>query len=199
MTSARRRPTQARARDTVARIVGAAREVLTRDGAAAFNTNHIARSAGVSVGTLYEYFPNKQAIVRHLIEDLAGEETDAILERLSSLEGASLGETIDDLVAGTYRLYQRNVGLYRVLWAMSTDAREVGARPGEQLIVRELAKRLEAIDAPDPELAAFTCFHLVESLTARMLEQGGRWDDETRVREISRVVHSYLDIENGPE
>lgn len=199
MTAPRRRPTQARARDTVARIIAAAREVLTRDGAAAFNTNHIARSAGVSVGTLYEYFPNKQAIVRHLIEDLAGEETDAILERLSSLEGASLGETIDDLVASTYRLYRRNLGLYRVLWAMSTDTRDVGQRAGEQLIVRELVRRLGAAGVADPELRAFTSFHLVEALTARMQEQGGRWDEATHVGEISRVVRRYLDIENHSE
>jgi AcrR family transcriptional regulator len=199
VSAVRRRPTQTRARDTVARIVGAARDVLATEGAAAFNTNHIARRAGVSVGSLYDYFPNKQAIVRHLIEDLAGEETDAILERFSQLDDATLGQTIDDLVALTYRLYQRNVGVYRVLWAMSTDEREVGTRRGEQMIVRELVRRLQLDGVSDPELTAFTCFHLVESLTARMLEQGEGWDHDTRVREISRVVHRYLGLAEGLE
>jgi AcrR family transcriptional regulator len=196
---ARRRPTQARARDTVARIVSAARRVLESEGAAAFNTNHIASTAGVGVGSLYEYFPNKQAIVRHLIEELAGEETDAVLERFSLLEGAVLTTVVDELVGLTYRLYQRNLVLYRSLWAMSTDAREVGQRPGEQLIVRELEQRLAGLSVGDPGLTAFTCFHLVESLTARMLEQGTRWDHDTRVREISRVVHRYLGVPNGPQ
>lgn len=199
MSAVRRRPTQARARDTVARIVGAAREVLATEGADAFNTNHIARRAGVSVGSLYDYFPNKQAIVRHLIEDLAGEETDAILERFSQLEHATLGVTVDDLVALTYRLYQRNNGIYRVLWAMSTDEREVGQRRGEQMIALELRRRLRLAGIARPDLTAFTCFHLVESLTARMLEQGERWDHEARVREISRVVHRYLGLAEGLE
>jgi len=59
----RRIPRQARARDTVETIFEAVARILRRDGLSALNTNHIAETAGVSVGTLYGYFPNKQAIL----------------------------------------------------------------------------------------------------------------------------------------
>ena len=53
----RRRPRQARSRQTCADILTAAADVLRKDGASAFNTNSIAERAGVSVGSLYQYYP----------------------------------------------------------------------------------------------------------------------------------------------
>ena len=59
----RRSPRQARSRATWEAIVEAAAQILERDGAAAFSTGTVAERAGVSIGTLYQYFPDKQAIV----------------------------------------------------------------------------------------------------------------------------------------
>ncbi|SRR5260221_591797 len=63
LDSSRRAPRQARARDTVEIIYEATAQILLREGRAALNTNLIARRAGISVGTLYQYFPNKVAIL----------------------------------------------------------------------------------------------------------------------------------------
>ena len=59
----RRNPRQARAQATVDSILEAATQVLQRGGVAAFNTNAVAERAGVSVGTLYQYFRDKDAIL----------------------------------------------------------------------------------------------------------------------------------------
>ncbi|HEY4941773.1 MAG TPA: helix-turn-helix domain-containing protein [Rhizomicrobium sp.] len=59
----RRRPRQARALATVDSILEAAVQVLQRSGAGGLNTNSVAERAGVSVGTLYQYFPDKEAIL----------------------------------------------------------------------------------------------------------------------------------------
>src|SRR6266516_4649370 len=59
----RRKPTQTRARITVETIFEATARIIERDGAGAVNTNAIAERAGISVGTLYEYFPNKEAVL----------------------------------------------------------------------------------------------------------------------------------------
>jgi AcrR family transcriptional regulator len=60
---ARRRPKQARSRVTRDAIFEAATQILESEGERAFNTNRIAERAGVSVGTIYQYFPNKDAIL----------------------------------------------------------------------------------------------------------------------------------------
>ncbi len=59
----RRSPRQARSRATYDAILEAASQILERDGPRAFNTNAVAERAGVSVGTLYQYFPDKEAVL----------------------------------------------------------------------------------------------------------------------------------------
>ena len=64
----RKRPKQARSSRLVEAILQAAVRVLEREGAAGFTTVRVAERAGVSVGSLYQYFPNKEALVGALIE-----------------------------------------------------------------------------------------------------------------------------------
>ena len=69
-TSPRKQPRQARAKATRDAIVTAAAQLFASAGVARASTNAIAERAGVSIGSLYEYFPNKDAIVAALIEEL---------------------------------------------------------------------------------------------------------------------------------
>jgi AcrR family transcriptional regulator len=66
----RKQPTQARARVLVDAIREASLRILREEGAAALNTNRVAEVAGVSIGSLYQYFPNKEAIVSEIFEEL---------------------------------------------------------------------------------------------------------------------------------
>jgi AcrR family transcriptional regulator len=67
--SARKKPLQARSERLVATILEAAIRVLARDGAQRFTTARVAETAGVSVGSLYQYFPNKESILFRLQTD----------------------------------------------------------------------------------------------------------------------------------
>jgi AcrR family transcriptional regulator len=67
--SSRKAPKQARSTDLVAAILEAAVQVLAKEGAARFTTARVAEKAGVSVGSLYQYFPNKAAILFRLQSD----------------------------------------------------------------------------------------------------------------------------------
>lgn len=64
--SSRKQPRQARSNDLVAAILQAAAQVLQQEGATRFTTARVAERAGVSVGSLYQYFPNKAAILFRL-------------------------------------------------------------------------------------------------------------------------------------
>ncbi|MGA0600413.1 helix-turn-helix domain-containing protein [Caulobacter sp. KR2-114] len=97
--SQRRRPRQARSRATYDSILQAALEVLARDGAGRLTTNRVAERAGVSIGTLYQYFPDKTAILLAAArrEALAGTSLagckallDALARRLEELLGGGL-------------------------------------------------------------------------------------------------------------
>ncbi|WP_090435966.1 TetR family transcriptional regulator [Duganella sp. CF458] len=67
--SSRRRPKQARSNDLVSAILEAAIQVLAKEGARRFTTTRVAERAGVSVGSIYQYFPNKASILFRLQSD----------------------------------------------------------------------------------------------------------------------------------
>ncbi|MCP1572694.1 AcrR family transcriptional regulator [Herbaspirillum rubrisubalbicans] len=69
MLAPRRMPNQARSRETVELVLRAAGTEIEQNGLDSLTTRRIAALAGISVGTLYEYFPNKQAIVYALVTD----------------------------------------------------------------------------------------------------------------------------------
>ena len=85
--SSRKSPKQARSSDLVAAVLDAAVQVLRAEGAARFTTARVAERAGVSVGSLYQYFPNKAAILFRLQSD-EWRETSALLTEI--LEDRSL-------------------------------------------------------------------------------------------------------------
>ncbi|WP_395020367.1 TetR family transcriptional regulator [Dongia sp.] len=76
--SSRKQPQQARSADLVAAILEAAVQVLAKEGAARFTTVRVAEKAGVSVGSLYQYFPNKAAILFRLQSDEWRQTTDLL-------------------------------------------------------------------------------------------------------------------------
>lgn len=81
----RRTPTQRRSRETVAVILEAAARILAQEGADALTTNHIAEVAGVSVGSLYRYFPDRDSLVAALVDDRLARDTAAVAGALAEL------------------------------------------------------------------------------------------------------------------
>ena len=81
--SSRKKPQQARSTDLVAAILEAAIQVLSREGAQRFTTTRVAERAGVSVGSVYQYFPNKAAILFRLQSDEWRETTDMLRATLA--------------------------------------------------------------------------------------------------------------------
>jgi AcrR family transcriptional regulator len=97
----RRKPRQARATETVAAIVEAAAQILEKGGLSGFTTNAVAERAGVSIGTLYQYFADKNA----LLMALAREEME---KALGEVARALQGE-IDPTVEGRIRAMVRAI------------------------------------------------------------------------------------------
>jgi AcrR family transcriptional regulator len=83
----RKNASQERAQATVLAIVQAAAHILKRDGVSGLTTNHVAQAAGVSIGSLYQYFPNKEAIVVALIRDQLDQDEQHLAQQLSVQEG----------------------------------------------------------------------------------------------------------------
>jgi AcrR family transcriptional regulator len=88
--STRKEPKQARSNDLVTAILDAAVQVLEKEGAQRFTTARVAERAGVSVGSLYQYFPNKAAILFRLQSDEWRQTTELLCGLLSDATQAPL-------------------------------------------------------------------------------------------------------------
>jgi AcrR family transcriptional regulator len=108
----RKEPRQARARATVEAILEAAARILDRQGWARFTTNAVADAAGVGIGSLYQYFPNKLA----LVEAILRRHFDDVLAALRIAdEHAIHGARVDGLVSGMIAAHAIHPSLHRVL------------------------------------------------------------------------------------
>jgi AcrR family transcriptional regulator len=86
--SPRRRPAQAQSRETVKRIQRAAAWIVENEGLPKLNSNRIAAVAGVSIGTVYKFFPNKQAIMASVVAEWS-EERERVRRDISELDPAA--------------------------------------------------------------------------------------------------------------
>lgn len=114
-TSPRKRPKQRRAEETVAAILEAAHRILAKAGVDGLTTKRIADVAGVSVGSLYQYFPNKEAVVAALIEERVHGTVGAQAAALEFVRGRSLRESLRHVMRLLRAGSLRRVGSYREL------------------------------------------------------------------------------------
>ena len=196
----RRRPVQRRSQQTVDAIVEASARVLARHGYAASTTNRIAARAGVSIGSLYEYFPNKDSVLAALLERHTSEGGAEVLGALEGAiaRGAPLLELVRELVAALLRQHRRSPELHRVLFE------EMPHSPGadacvlrlEDALAHRLRAALEAdpaCAAPDPDLAAHLVVQTAEALAHRFVLHGIHGMAEARfAEEVAELLMRYL-------
>ena len=124
-TEPRKRPRQARSRVLYDALVEATQRVLATEGVAAVTTARVAEVAGVSIGSLYQYFPSREALIAAVIDHKIEADTREILPLVESLRHASLDEAIRGLVELTVRFYRDETPLYReMVAALATVDRE---------------------------------------------------------------------------
>ncbi len=110
----RKAPRQARSRALVEAILDAAARILSRDGRDAANTNAIAREAGVSIGSLYQYFPSREAIIDALVHR-HGHRIHAIVSGEGEPPPADLREAVTRMVAAVFAAHRLDPALHDAL------------------------------------------------------------------------------------
>ena len=196
----RKQPLQARSRETVRVILRAAAQVFGSRGYAASTTNHIAECAGVSIGSLYEYFPNKDALLHALLEDHI-QEAQTILTAVTPDPGpgtAGLARLVRQYIGAMVALHARDRALHRVLFEeaplmprirrqIAAVEQEVTARVHDFLCTRAEVTR------PDAALAAAIVVQTIEGLTHKLVVHG---ESETAlqpyIEEMVTLVTAYL-------
>jgi AcrR family transcriptional regulator len=194
----RKTPVQTRSTASVQAILEATVQVLLEVGKERLTTTRVALRAGVSVGTLYQYFPNKssllQAVLRRHLSDVA----DGVEEACSELRARPLSGMATGLITAFLDAKMRNAKTSIALYSVSDDLE--GAKISRQMAVRShraIASMLESARdrlAIDAHLAATMLQGAMMGVSRRMLESGApeKHLDEVR-RDLTVLACAYLE------
>jgi len=170
----RRQAKQARSQETVQVILEAAAQVLAREGYARATTNRIAAAAGVSVGTLYEYFADKEQLFDLLIARQI-DELVANIQRDPIPPDAPIGTTIRHLLEVSMRSLRGGPGYMRALEQVPGASFRRRLQAGRDQVIGFvrlwLESRREELRVTDLELAAFVAVSAVESVATNARDE----------------------------
>lgn len=188
-------PRQERAKVTVEAMLDAAARLLVEHPGEELDTNAVAARAGVSIGSLYQYFPNKGAVIQALIERHTVQKLEKFREAMESTAqlpaAARIESAIDWLLADkqTWTTLERALLEYSHRYGDPLVIGRVHAR-----VVDALALALGEPGDPQPHLRAFVLAHAVRGalLAASLLEPQSIGDGSLRT-ELIRLVRGYLE------
>lgn len=197
----RKNASQERSRATVDALVGATARVLVKEGFDKASTNRIAEVAGVSVGSLYQYFPGKEALVAAVIERHQHEIMQTVRGELAMILTQPVEKAVRKLVAVAVKAHRVDPKLHRVLAEQiprvgKLEKLETFSRENYTLFKTYLEGHRDELRVDDLELASFVCVTSIEALTHNaVLHHSRMFPDEAMValiEDTTRLVVSYL-------
>ena len=199
-TKPRKNALQARSRATVDALVEATARILVRDGFEKTSTNRIAEIAGVSVGSLYQYFPSKEALVAAVIDRHHEEIMGIVRAALTEVMDMPIEKAVRRLVTVAIDAHRINPKLHRVLAEQIPRAGkldvEAYSREIHTLVRAYLEGRRKEMRKIDLDVATFICVSAIEAVAHNTVLNQTEVMPEKMVRtlvdETTRMVVGYL-------
>ena len=198
-TRPRKAARQERSQATVDAILEAAARLFAEGGLDEVNTNHIAERAGVSIGSLYQYFPSKQAILGELIDRHAERTIAALRTKLADFACRPIPEVLREVVEILLEADTIDLNLHRVFLDKLPDAGRIEQRHGEirhmTAVVRTelLEGHRNDVAVGDLDVGAVVLVHALEAVTnAVVFEFPERLRDPKLLDEIVALAVRYL-------
>ncbi len=194
----RKAPKQGRAMHTVDSILQATQKILSNEGYERASTNYIAEVAGVSIGSLYQYFPSKEAIVSSLVEKTVVEAAERLREELLSCMGLPLEESTPRMVRAILETRKENAFVFLRLPREIPRYRAVSKQLTTEkylhtTIQSYYMQHRDRVGIEDMETAIFVTEQLVIGCIDAYLDNNSpKIDDETLVDHLSLAVLNYL-------
>jgi AcrR family transcriptional regulator len=201
LTQPRKNASQGRSRATVDALVDATARILVTDGFDKVSTNRIAEKAGVSIGSLYQYFPGKEALVAAVVDRHNQDVMRVVRAALADVAAQPVEAAVRRLVAVAIHAHEIDPRLHRVLAEQIPRTGrlkdiETFNREAHTLFLSYLECHRDDIRARDLPLAAFLCVSAIEAISHNAVLHRGevlsKAATETLVDEATRMVMGYL-------
>lgn len=169
-------------------LLEATAQVLVEQGYAQLSTNRVARRAGVSVGTLYQYFSDKDALIEALANRVSEGQAEVIVAQLMQTHDQTLEVAIHGLIQGVIASKRVEPELAA---ALATEVPRHGSLDLERATLRRVCdvasaalRRRSDIRAVDPELTSFVLVHSIFAVIQRTLADRPELIDDDGLGEI---------------
>jgi AcrR family transcriptional regulator len=196
--SARKQPIQSRSKHMVAMLMRATARILIRDGYDALTTNRVAEEAGASVGSLYQYFPSKEALVAALLQEHLDSITAQMRMEAARVATLPVERAVRRFIELMFELHRVDPELHRVFAEQLPrvgDFAKIEALMDEHVALMQayLEAHADEITPQNHALTAFILVSTVEALTHRaVILRPQRHNDAELVDEICQLVIRYL-------
>ncbi|MFN4206012.1 MAG: TetR/AcrR family transcriptional regulator [Agrobacterium albertimagni] len=199
---ARKTPRQARSASTIDAIFEATIQVLIREGTHRLTTTRVAERAGVSVGTMYQYFPHKQALLYALNERYLDRLAEKMEQVCLAQHGKSTREMIEALVTAYWQAKIERRDVTRALYSSAVEL-------DNEALIEAFARRMDAAtmamlqSAPtasygDIALVNITFLSVIFGTVRNVFERNLPMPEQEAIREqLIRMCLSYLDMSGG--
>ncbi len=200
-TNPRKSASQERSRSTVDALIEATTRILIKEGYDRASTNRIAEVAGVSIGSLYQYFPSKEALVAAVIDRHTQQISAVTRNALVKAAARPIEDAAREFVSVAIDAHRINPKLHGVLAEQiprvgRLENIEANVREGYALVRAYLEAHRDEIDVADLDLTAFVLVTVVEALThAAVLRRPDLLADEKAGRfvdDVTRLILGYL-------
>jgi AcrR family transcriptional regulator len=172
--SPRKSPIQQRSSATVEAILEATIQVLLKEGKERLTTTRVADRAGVSVGTLYQYFPNKSSLLQATLRRHLDEVSETIRRVCAEQRNKPIAEMVKSLIEVFFAAKMRDPKISAALYSVSSDVD--GWRIAQQTskrALKEIVSLLETAPEPltkEPELIASMLQSMLNGVSRKLLE-----------------------------
>jgi AcrR family transcriptional regulator len=197
----RKAASQERSRATVDALVEATARILVKEGFDKASTNRIAEVAGVSVGSLYQYFPGKEALVAAVIDRHQREIMQTVRSGLAEISAQPVETAVRTIIAVAVKAHRVDPKLHHVIAEQiprvgELEEMDIFNRENFTLFRDYLESRRSELRVDDLELATFVCVTSIEALAHNaVLHHSARFPDrkmDSLVDEGARLVTGYL-------
>ena len=188
--SLKKKPKQARSQEMVEILLQATTRILRRDGRESLTTNRIAEVAGVSVGSLYQYFPNKESLVDALRERYDAQFLERMIRAFGSSASLPLREAVHEFARFIIDIHREDPQLHNEL---SPEIPEDQHRTVRELVKAYLEAHRDEVRRPDLEIATYVVVEVGESLVHNTaLRAPERLEDPRFLDEVCDLMERYL-------
>lgn len=179
-------------------IVQAGRVVLSRDGYAAFSTNAVAKEARVSPGSLYQYFPDKAAIIDVILEQYWAQVEERVTASLSDHVTTTGPDTIESVVVALVAAIEQDAELMRVIAEELPLARFKERRTALERRLRDLLTAYlvlaSGMGASEASHRSWVLVVTAQAVVTRWVLDDPGLDRDTVMHELTRLSGAYLEV-----